>query len=149
MLRGAVAADADGAMSDNVIPEVDGSGAVGIHVLASLRLGILSPHALEADEFGNLCVGVLVVKEVWVVGVALHPIDLMLMAVALRRLQVFHVAEESESIGQRLVHATVFPPQYFLHVGFGEVRDDIDSPVRKTTEELQRRLVASVNPCIT
>ena len=136
MLVDGVAADADGAISGHVLPEVLGGGEVLSGFSGNLA------NALHTDELGNLGVGMLAVEEVGVER--LHAVEHGLMGVLLGGGQVLRVAEELVGIEQRLVHAAVFAVKEALESLVVDLGNEVGTPVGQLAEHFLSLQAAGV-----
>ena len=136
MLADGVAADADGAVLCHIVPEVQHGVAI-----VGQRL-VLLPSTFEADVLRHLRVGVLTVEEGRVER--LHAVDHLAMAILLRSLEIFLVAEDLVGIHQRLVHAAMFRAQHLLHLLVADVAHQVHAPVGEPAEELLAHLAVGI-----
>ncbi len=123
----AVASYAHGAVLCHVVPEV----LCGHLIFQSAGVGHLI-DALKSDVFGHLCVGMHAVEEAGVEG--LHSVEHGLMTVLFGGIQIFAFPEQSVSIGQGLVHASMFPSKDFLHLSVCKVAHHQYAPVAHVLE---------------
>ena len=71
------------------------------------------------------------------------------MGEAFSSVQILEVSAELISIGQHLVHASVFGIEHGLHLGVGQSGSDRQSPVTVIKKHLQSGAVACIQPGIT
>ena len=127
VLADGVTTDADSAVLCHIIPEVQHGATIVGEALVFL------PCTFETDVLRNLSVGVLAVEEGGVEG--LHAVNHLAVAVLLSCIEIFLVAKDFVGIHQCLVHASVLPSEYLLHLLVGDVAHHVHAPVRESAEE--------------
>ncbi len=122
----AVAAGGEGAGGGDGFPEELGGGVV---------LGFAGEleEAFEADELGDLGVGVEAVEGVASLG---EWIEDLLVAEAFGECEVGGVLREGENVGEDFVHAAVFGAEHALEGVIGHVLGDVGGPVGEFDEDV-------------
>ena len=147
MLIHTVATQGHGAVLYHIGPEVFGR----TPVIVNCQLCIVNCLSLlcqsdESDVLGYLRVGMLVAEEGGIDG--LHIVHHCLVGVAVGCDEVFLFTGHLIGIGKHLVDAAMLGVEHILHLGIGEVADEVDAPVAHLEEALAPLLASGIEPSI-
>ncbi len=134
----AVAAGGEGAIVNDGFPEEFGGGEIFGQAGDSVE-------AIEADELGNLRVGMQAVESVFLLG---ERIENGVVAELFGELEIFRITGDDVDIGQHFVHAAVLDVEHVLELLIRHVFGDGMSPVAKFDEDFQCGEVVTAKVCI-
>ena len=138
MLTYTVAADTDGTVIDNRIPE-ETCGLIPNIVLSEIG------DALVADDFRYLCIGVHTCQMVLASDKGLKK---CLMGESACQFQIFFVACDVGYVGKYFVQSSMFAAQHILHLLFGESRRDACHPIGEGNQHLTCKVTSCIEVSI-